>query len=130
MAKAYTDLEQSKKLAKFLPLDSADMYWSRCAITDFGDGELKVSYAVEPCNVSQTKNTKEDIPCWSLTALLNVLPKPTKRIYELNIYGGDEKPFFGFNDCDMNIHKGFEGDDYVDACVNMIIYIHEKLNNF
>jgi hypothetical protein len=25
--KSYTDLEQSKKLAEVLPIDSADMYW-------------------------------------------------------------------------------------------------------
>ena len=61
--KSYTDIFQSKKLAEILPLESADMWWSRCTITDFGDGVLKVSYAVEPCNISQFRNTKEDIPC-------------------------------------------------------------------
>ena len=25
--KSYTDIEQSRKLAKILPLESADMYW-------------------------------------------------------------------------------------------------------
>ena len=73
--KSFTDLEQSKKLAEILPIESADMWWSRCTITDFGDGALKVSYAVEPCNISQFRNTKEDIPCWSLVALFNVMPQ-------------------------------------------------------
>ena len=72
--KSYTDIEQSKKLAEILPIESADMWWSRCTITDFGDGVLKVSYAVEPCNISQFRNTKEDIPCWSLAALLKLIP--------------------------------------------------------
>lgn len=117
MAKAYTDLEQSKMLAEFLPLDSADMRYA-----PFGD--------THPWFIEDSLIEKDSIPCWSLDALLNVLPKPAKRIYELNIYSGDEKPFFGFNDCDMNIHKGFEGDNYVDACVNMIVYMHEKLNDF
>ena len=72
--KSFTDLEQSKKLAEILPIESADMWWSRCTITDFGDGVLKVSYAVEPCNISQFRNTKEDIPCWSLAALLKLIP--------------------------------------------------------
>ena len=31
--KAFTDLEQSKKLAKILPLESADMFWYRDAVT-------------------------------------------------------------------------------------------------
>ena len=72
--KSFTDLTQSKKLAEILPIESADMWWSRCTITDFGDDALKVSYAVEPCNISQFRNTKEDIPCWSLVALFNVMP--------------------------------------------------------
>ena len=72
--KSYTDIEQSKKLAEILPIESADMWWSRCTITDFGDGVLKVSYAIEPCNISQFRNTKEDIPCWSLAALLKLIP--------------------------------------------------------
>jgi len=71
--KAYTDLEQSKKLTEILPLESADMWWSRCTIADFGDGILKISYSVEPCNISQFRNTNEDIPCWSLSALSEIL---------------------------------------------------------
>lgn len=73
--KSFTDLEQSKKLAEILQIESADMWWSRCTITDFGDGALKVSYVVEPCNISQFRNTKEDISCWSLVALFNVMPQ-------------------------------------------------------
>ena len=73
--KSFTDLEQSKKLVEILPIESADMWWSRCTITDFDDGALKVSYAVEPCNISQFRNTKEDIPCWGLVTLFNVIPQ-------------------------------------------------------
>jgi hypothetical protein len=70
-----TSIEQSKKLLS-LDLDpsTADMWWSRCTITDFGDNDLKVSYAVTPCNISQFKNTDKDIPCWSFTALLELMP--------------------------------------------------------
>ena len=136
MAKAYTDINQSKMLAKILPLDSADMRYGYIAPYDYSDrmydgGYDKIPYPKELSNKIQlVEEYASELPCWSLDALLNVLPKPTKRVYELNIYGGDEKPFFGFNDCDMNIHKGFEGDNYVDACVNMIVYMHEKLNDF
>ena len=88
--KSYTDLEQSKKLAEILPIESADMWWSRCTITDFGDNTLKVSYAIEPCNISQFKNTKEDIPCWSLAALLRVIPKRFKNYNVLRIDMGKD----------------------------------------
>ena len=64
--KSYTDLEQSKKLAKILPLESADMHY---VLTD-SDQEtyspgLEKYYGVLP-----------SIPCWSLAALLGVIPKP------------------------------------------------------
>ena len=64
--KAYTDLEQSKKLAKILPLESADMHY---VLID-SDQEtyspgLEKYYGVLP-----------SIPCWSLAALLGVIPKP------------------------------------------------------
>lgn len=115
--KAYTDISQSKKLAEILPLESADMWWSRCTITDFGDGVLKVSYTVEPCNISQFRNTKEDIPCWILAALLDVLPDYT---LQTNTDGTV------FVVCDSK--KPMISDAYsnaVDACVEMILKLYE-----
>ena len=115
--KSFSDLEQSRKLEEILPLESADMWWSRCTITDFGDGALKVSYAVEPCNISQFRNTNEDIPCWSLAALLSVLPK---------IHGA--KPILDLEENSIQ-YTGIDlyvvADNSVDACVNMIIKLHE-----
>ena len=115
--KSYTDIEQSKKLAKILPLESADMYWSRCTITDFGDGVLKVSYTVEPCNISQFRNTKEDIPCWSLSALLGVLPDYTLQT------NTDGTVFVVCESKKPMISDAY--DNPVDACVKMIIKLNE-----
>lgn len=64
--KTYTDLSQSKKLAEILPLESADMSYS--IIHNVGQ---------EPyhCNVPMfVPAMNGDIPCWSLSALLDVLP--------------------------------------------------------
>ena len=121
--KSYTDLEQSKKLAEILPLESADMWWSRCTITDFGNGVLKVSYAVEPCNISQFRNTKEDIPCWSLAALLDVLPFP---VLYMEMLGGIilwccECHFMETDEVVKIEHYN----DSIDACYEMIIKLHE-----
>lgn len=113
--KSFTSFEQSKKLAEILPVESADMYWSRCTITDFGDGVLKVSYSIEPCNISQFRNTKEDIPCWSLAALLDVLPN-----YETNNFG-DSIQLAVKNKALVTD----EGETLLDLVVNMIIYLHE-----
>ena len=132
--RAYTTIEQSRKLAEILPLESADMWWSRCTITDFGDGVLKVSYAVEPCNISQFRNTKEDIPCWSLAALLDVLPNNENISTELSKGGyristleytnswfvDYEDETDGLNNCVTS------ADNPVDACYEMILKLKEK----
>ena len=115
--KSYTDILQSRKLAEILPLESADMYWSRCTITDFGDGVLKVSYAVEPCNISQFRNTKEDIPCWSLAALLSVLPDYTLQT------NTDGTVFVVCESKKLMISDAY--DNPVDACYTLILKLHE-----
>jgi len=65
--KSYTDIEQSRKLAKFLPLESADMYYDR--------GELP-SLIDKYVTHESIKNDKYHhlIPCWSLAALLKLIP--------------------------------------------------------
>lgn len=124
--KAYTDLEQSKKLAEILPLESADMYWSRCTITDFGDGVLKVSYTVEPCNISQFRNTKEDIPCWSLASLLGVLSKTAHSIDEDGSVGLGSYKNIEWGLCLTNTNvELFTANNPVDACYKMIIKLNE-----
>ena len=106
--KSYTDLQQSKKLAEILPIESADMYWwysgKRYYIEAMDDGDF---------------NEKEGhVRAWSLTALLNVLPEGYSTVLTKSFNGKDYycmidgKPF------------ETEADNPVDACVAMI----EKLN--
>jgi hypothetical protein len=143
--KSFTDIKQSKKLAEILPIESADMWWSRCTITDFDDGVLKVSYAVEPCNISQFRNTKEDIPCWSLAALIDVLPTDwwgysEHYFLEISKNGDNSKPnkvcYYRFRkdidgaNYDRIPHISHSAENLIDACINMIITLHEhKLLN-
>lgn len=81
--KSFTDIEQSKKLAEILPIESADMHYVRKTHDFMGnpvDGEWShpkygnpdskyAAYAV------QNFETLEKIPCWSLAALLGVFQK-------------------------------------------------------
>ena len=64
--KSYTSLEQSKKLAEILPPESSDMWWR------------EVSYGFYHIEAEITKGwydiPPKGIPCWSLAALLSVLP--------------------------------------------------------
>ena len=121
-----TDISQSKALAYILPLESADMVWSRCTITDFDDGVLKVSYAVEPCNISQFRNTKEDIPCWSLAALLYVMPSEIDDNYFLTLEKEGKEYCCCYQDINGNSFRHEFADNPVDACVEMILKLHKE----
>lgn len=69
--KSYTDLEQSKKLAEILPLESADMCWFE------GEPfvEAVTGYEEERAE-SHRQAGMEMYPCWSLAALLELLDYP------------------------------------------------------
>ena len=106
--KAYTDIEQSKVLAEFLPLESADMglYYSRNP--NAARNQMWVG----------TKTENADIPCWSLAALLNVLPKGTRLLKSAtdDIYHCD---------CPKcNIDEWFNSS--VDAAFKMIVWLKEN----
>ena len=64
--KTYTDIEQSKKLAEILPPESADMWYQHTGYS-IVDGTEKPKYF--PMVIRDWKSD-DDIPCWSLTALL------------------------------------------------------------
>ena len=72
--KSYTSLEQSHKLAEILPIESADMYYWLA----WSGGVSK-----EKKNIPKVGTPNKDAirtywcPCWSLAALLDVLPNDT-----------------------------------------------------
>lgn len=78
----YTTIEQSKKLAEILPLESADMRYGYIAPYDYSDrmydgGYDEIPYPkdflIKNPNFSANEYDAE-LPCWSLAALLNLLP--------------------------------------------------------
>ena len=117
--KSYTDIEQSKKLADILPLESADM---RFCFSHTLDGRITGHYPMigrEPSSGT--------IPCWSLAALLGVLPKnlnigrPSlesnyKGYYWIQYYDEFMKP---------NNYKTECFNSPVDACYELILKLHE-----
>lgn len=133
--KAYTDLEQSKKLAEILPVDSADMKFPY-----FGDGQYGATAVFgEPIEFSGGK----DVPCWSLAALIDILPSEFKyyeTTYEIDIRKyvlTDDVDLYqiAYRNCKIDedghhswkdmINTG-EKEDLVDACVEMIFILKEK----
>jgi len=112
---AYTDLEQSKKLAEILPLESADTCYYE--YTSHIDGTPKVGYK---------EGVTEGIPCWSLAALLNVLPE----INDISLKMEKVKAKDGYDGYYYPIeYKGIVLIPYsknpVDACYEMVLKLHE-----
>lgn len=123
--KSYTSVEQSHKLVKILPIESADMFWSlnnqnhppvigKCC-AEYGGMQL---------------------PAWSLAALMSVFPKEEGSCVSIS---------YGYYDANGNYVKSWlccyekEGestDDYIieiitaenpiDCCYEMILKLKEK----
>ena len=117
--KSYTDLEQSKKLAEILPLESADMCYMYLGTEDKEYEDIPI------CAPAM----EGDLCAWSLAALLNLLHSKEKDIPSLS--GGGYKD--GEYISDWCLDYEFEDGDYqktfagnpVDACVAMIEELHE-----
>ena len=112
--KVFTSLEQSKKLAKILPITSIDFAW--CI---FSDGSTRL-LRMDDLEVSEyAKSNVEIIPCFSLSALLEVLPYPTlyrqrDGSWGLDVWFEQVKPYSVKNAiCE------------IDACYEMILKLHD-----
>jgi len=114
--KSYTDIEQSRKLAEILPLESADMW--------FANGIVVARDSVE-----EPADIKSVVPCWSLAALLSVIPYNVsfnKALYEFKLVKSRdhwECYHENFGTVSTNI---FKADNPIDACYAMILKLHEQ----
>jgi len=111
--KAYSDLEQSKKLAEILPIESADMRWQ---YIEEDNGQLQWFCFPKDFSINQ-HNT---VSAWSLAALLEILP-------DVKLCHYNDKHFcqyIGLVD-DFPKYSTLECDNPVDACYEMIIHLHE-----
>ena len=141
--KAFTTIEQSRKLAEILPLESSDMVYLRC---DFED-EGKYSILVGSYHEGYTEREDgtivpvfdEHVPAWSLAALFAVLPN--KIVSHETAFEGEDAE--GINDIyNKRIEPTEDGrytccyvgngciyesvaDNPVDACCEMIIKLSE-----
>ena len=120
--KAFSDLEQSKKLAEFLPIESADMYW-------WSSGKR---YYIEAMDDGDFNEKEGHIRAWSLAALINIIPQELfDGEYIINITEGIDNKWIITYDHYENRNHSFYGlsagaDNLVDACYEMIIKLHEQ----
>lgn len=112
--KSYTDLKHSKKLAKILSHESADMFYVA------GKGEpIFIGNRMVACgNDDYDALGVPDVLCWSLASLLSVVPEVS-----LN----------SFKDGNWNVMVQQNGkmiygdtDNPVDACCELILKLHEQ----
>ena len=116
--KAFTDIEQSKILAEILPIESADMFYT----------SLNRDYPW--IWIDKHLMEVDDIPCWSLAALLEIVPKCIEGLNRLRIdldnvdfsIWYDDLNGYGVNDKlpDITLKEP------VDACVEMILMLHKE----
>ena len=127
MAKICTDINQSKQLAKILPIESADMFW---LVTS----EPRLHVLTEPLS---NYDRWEHYPAWSLSALLDVLPNNKKESSTLSRGGWKIEPieyidkwFCEYEDevDEDSPCKSFSvsADNPVDACYEMIVKLRER----
>ena len=116
--KSYTSLEQSRKLAEILLLESADMIYTMV------NGRCTPFIRIETIE----EMDEDDVLCWSLAALIAILPEFIKfkgdKYYlrfmkEYVEYANDEVSITG-----RCLHTT-GNNNLVDACVAMIERLHE-----
>ena len=109
--KSYTDLQQSKKLAKILPIESADMIW------DLTIPDLPTIRAIPYEDSDYNNKYLNIIAAWSLTALLSVLPNG------IVMNKDSQNGRYHFS----STHAGtyVTTDNPIDACYELILKLHE-----
>lgn len=114
--KSFTTIEQSQELAKFLPEETADMVY------------VTTGYSMRALpKEDEDANTYPKVyPCWSLAALLDILPILERKGYQ------KAKPRLLYNVAinkwivDSHVYTTDAYDNPVDTCVEMIIKLHEQ----
>lgn len=127
--KSYTDIEQSKKLAEILPIESADMAWCNNSIKGINYTD---EFSANLYTVKEMKNVFDEalvgwdkywelIPCWSLAALLEYM---NRNFYNISLnYCGSE---YSISFDDSEKYKTITKDYSIDAVFEMVIWLKEN----
>jgi hypothetical protein len=116
--KSYTDIKQSKRLVEFLPLESADMCYR---IVAYNPNDTHVYQPYCFCGTLES-----DIPCWSLAALIEVLPDEVGDNHYLTLDKEGKEYCCCYEDNNGNSFRHCFSDNSVYACVAMIEKLHKQ----
>lgn len=125
--KSYTDISQSKKLAEILPIESADMWHQHIGFEHRSDNSEVPMYLPTVIRICKTD---VDIPCWSVAALLSVLPDEITddgNVYRNMVFRLKGKYIIQYPRLTTLWPSllSVEADNIIDACYEMIIKLHE-----
>ena len=109
--KSYTDIEQSKKLAEILPIESADMRYA-----PFGD--------THPWVWDDNLLEKGSIPCWSLAALLDILDFDITH-FSVSLWSKEGEWVCIITEYGVGTIFQIISKSKIDACYKMIIKLNE-----
>lgn len=136
--KKYTDILQSKKLIEILPIESADMYYSDVPVRELVDKndtsnntQVVFKSQIFPIeNLCNHKIGEGDIYAWSLAALLSVLPDEITDggdVYRNMVFRLKGKYIIQYPRLTTLWPSLLSVEDVnlIDACVEMIIKLHE-----
>ena len=122
--KSYTDLEQSKKLAEILPLESADMCY-KCLEDDPYDIVIRpYSDWKEQYKGLLISNDAKVLPCWSIAALFSVLPTIDDE-FEPQLHKSLDKYRCTYEGEEDSSGLWRVADNPIVACYEMIIKLNE-----
>ena len=136
MIKSYTTVEQSRKLAEILPLESANMWYPSSE-----DGD-KIECGFDATRRLLYVDYGDGLPCWSLAVLLNLLPNEISTgerycdKYQIDIRkydGGDNTTLYqiaygnnrGISGTWHDMINTSEKESAIDACYEMILKLNE-----
>ena len=118
--KSYTDLEQSRKLAEILPAESANMYYTPPLVKGHTTyiPHLKRRLPID-------LDIEQAIPCWSLAALLDILPILDNRSPVISkTFDGTYRVLYHSTAYESAILTSDYGNP-IDACYEMILKLNE-----
>ena len=137
--KSFTSLEQSKVLAKILPIESADSHYVR-KVTDFRGNPVDGKWS-EPRYgntnseyahyVVQNFSSYEKLPAWSLSALLDYMHK-VDLFPDITDFNGEFKLVVSYVTEEEEKILGnvqtiiSRNENLIDGCVEMIELLHEQ----
>lgn len=119
--KSYVDLKQSRRLAEILPLESADM----CYING---KKAHLGFLYEEYKEFGDSILQDYEPCWSLAALLEIIPKRIKEDNNFRIDVGVNDSAVWYDELSYGVNSSLPdiiADNLVDACYEMIVKLHE-----